>query len=132
ENEAVERSLLALRHEGATQPEEGGEQDRDPEEAARLEAGRRPRQREMEDDEDGRDEEEHCRQRVARPELEEEVLARERADIAGVAHTASARPSLASGATCAGSWVARRNARSPRSSASCASSSSAPASSRAL
>ena len=62
----------------------------------------------MEDGERREDEQQHRRQRVARPELEPEVLARERDDVGRVesesAH-ASTRPSVASGATRAGSWV---------------------------
>ena len=58
------------------------------------------------------DEEEHRRQRVARPQLEQQVLARERADVADVAHVASASRPLASGSTRAGSWVETRNVRS--------------------
>ena len=45
----------------------------------------------MEDDEDGRDEEEHRRQRVPRPQLEQQVLARERADVAEVRHASASR-----------------------------------------
>ena len=43
----------------------------------------------MEDDEDRQDEEQHRGQRVARPQLEQQVLARERADVGEVAHAAS-------------------------------------------
>ena len=44
----------------------------------------------MEDDEDRGDEEQHRRQRVPGAQLEQEILARERADVADVAHVASA------------------------------------------
>src|SRR5206468_4304039 len=118
--------------EGAAEPEQGGEEDRHPEQAARLQPRRRAGQGEMEDHEDGGDEEEHRRQRVPRPQLEQEILPGERAHVADVAHVASASEPLANGATRPGSWVESRKVRSPRSSASWASSSSAPASSSAL
>ena len=92
EHEPVEHPLLALRHERAAEPEQRREEDRDPEQAARLEPRRRRRQREVEDDERRDDEEEHRRQRVPRPQLEQQVLARERADVADVVHASASRP----------------------------------------
>src|SRR3954453_14408635 len=59
ENEPVKHALLSLGREGAPEPEEGGEEQRDPQKARR---GRRRRirgQRKVEDDERGDDEEEH-------------------------------------------------------------------------
>src|SRR5207302_2059310 len=53
-------------------------------------------------------------------------------DVTDVRHAARARRAVASEATRSGSWVASRNVRSPQSSASCASRSSAPASPSAL
>src|SRR5438094_1833475 len=125
EHEAVEHALLALGHERAAEPEQRGEDDRDPEQAVRREIRRARRQREMEDDEDGDDEEQHGRERVPRAQLEQEVLARERTHVGEVVH-ASASCSVVNGSTLAGSWVETRNVRSPRSSPSCESSSSAP------
>ena len=52
--------------------------------------------REVEDDEDRDDEEQHRRQRVARAQLEQQILARERAHVGGVVH-ASASVAVASG-----------------------------------
>ena len=81
--------------------------------------------REVKDDEHRDDEEQHCRERVTGAQLEQQVFARERTHVGEVAH-ASARRVVANGSTRAGSWVATRKVRPPRSSASCASSSSAP------
>ena len=74
-------------------------------------------QREVKDDEHRDDEQEHRRQCVARAELEQQILARERAHVREIAH-ASARRVVASWSTRAGSCVEIRNVRSPRSSAS--------------
>ena len=131
EHEPVEHALLPLGDEGAAEAEQRGEDDRDPEQPARGEIRRARRKREVEDDEDRDDEEQHRRQRVARAQLEQQVLARERAHVGGVAH-ASASVVVASGAMRAGSWVETRNVRSCSSSASCASSSSAPCASSAV
>src|SRR5207249_8201038 len=119
-------------HERAPESEQRREEDRDPEQAARLQPRRAPRQREVEDDEDRRDEEDHRRQGVPRPQLEQEVLAGQGSDVAEVAHAANARRALAKRTTRPGSWVAKRNVRSPRSAASGASRSLEPASSSAL
>ena len=59
----------------------------------------------MEDDEHRDDEQQHRGQRVARSQLEQEILARERAHIGEVAHAASARRSVANGSRRAGSCV---------------------------
>ena len=56
-------------------------------------------------DERREDEEQHRGQRVARPQLEQQVLARERGDVGEVPHASASRP-VASGATRSGSCVA--------------------------
>src|SRR5207244_4366035 len=131
EDETVERPLLALGHERPSQAEQRREENRNPQQPAGLEPRWRPGECEVEDDEHRGDEEKHRRQRVPRPQLEQEVLASERSHVAGVAHHASASLPLARGSTRTGSCVARTNEHSPRSSTSCASNSSAPASSSA-
>src|SRR5262249_45680435 len=110
EHKPVHRPLFPLRHERPTEREQRGEKDRDPEEARRLEPRRLTWQRKVEDDEDGRDEEEHRRQRVPRPQLEQQILPRKRTNVADVAHASASRP-LAYGATRAGSCVETRRVR---------------------
>ena len=66
-------------------------------------------QDEVEDDERREDEEEHRRQRVARAQLEQEVLARERSDVGEVVH-ASASFEVARRSMRAGSCVATTKA----------------------
>src|SRR5436305_2565586 len=66
EHEPVEDALLSLGHERTAEAEQRGEDDRDPQKPVRREVGRGRRQREVEDDEDCDDEEEHGRERVAR------------------------------------------------------------------
>ena len=68
--EPVEDALLPLGYERAPEPEQGGEQDRHPEQPARCEPRRRAGKGEVEDDEGRDDEEEHRRERVPRAELE--------------------------------------------------------------
>jgi len=77
EHEPVEHSLLALGDEGATKPEQRSEQDRNPEQPKRRAGRGILRKREMEDDQHRDDEQQHRRQRVARPQLEQQVLAGE-------------------------------------------------------
>ena len=77
--------------------------ERDPEEADLGAVGGIGRQREVEDDQRGDDEEEHRRQRVARPQLEQHVLARERRDVRGVGAHARASRAVARVASRAGS-----------------------------
>src|SRR5262249_24424281 len=89
------------------------------------------RQREVEDDEDGDDEEEHRGQRLPRAQLEQEILARERADVREVPH-ARARRVGASRSTRAGSGGAARNGFRPPSSAAWAARSAGPCSSSAV
>src|SRR5579864_4248584 len=74
-------------------------------------------QREVEDDEHGDDEQQHRRQRVARPQLEQKVLARQRAYVGEVVH-ASASLVVASASSRAGSCVATTCVRSSRSTSS--------------
>ena len=81
EHEPVEHALLALGHERAREPEQRGEEDRDPEQPDRLALRPAPGQREVEDDERREDEQQHRRQRLARAQLEQQVLARERGDV---------------------------------------------------
>src|SRR5581483_510416 len=131
EHEAVEHALLALRDERTAEPEQGGEEDGDPQQATRRELRRVRRQREVENDEGGDDEEQHGRQRVARAQLEQEILARERADVGRVRH-ASASCCVANGATRSGSCVETSTVCAPRNSISCASRSPAPAASSAV
>src|SRR5579864_340536 len=90
------------------------------------------RKREVEDDERRNDEEQHRRQRVPCAQLEQEVLARERAHVSEICRHASASFVVARGETRSGSCVESSTVRSPRSSVSWASSSSAPALSRAV
>src|SRR4051812_23135482 len=123
EHEAVEHVLFAFWNERAPEAQKRGEHDRDPEKAARRKLRRAGGQREVEDDE-GRDhEEQHCRQRVACAQLEQEILPRERPDVGEIVHAARGMVIVARCSTWAGSCVATTNVRSPRSSSSCASSS---------
>ena len=110
EDEPVDDALLPLGGERARETEERGEDDRDPEQPLRRELGRVARQDEVEHDERGEDEEQHRRQRVAGAQLEEQVLARERADV-GQVHHASASFDVASRSMRAGSCVATTNAQ---------------------
>ena len=125
EHEPVERAALALRRPRARQAEQRREDERDPEQPLCRDLVGPGREREVEDDERRDDEEQHRGQRVPRPQLEPEVLARERADVGEVAH-ASARRAVASGSTRAGSCVVRRMVVVPASAASSRSSSAAP------
>ena len=61
----------------------------------------------MEDDERGDDEEHHRGQRVPRPELEAEILPRQRGNVGQVVRQARSSSSRAeaSGASRSGSWV---------------------------
>src|SRR5207248_3994842 len=69
---------------------------------------------EVEDDERGDDEEKERGEGVARAELEEEVLPRQRGHVAGVAaHAASSRRALANRSTRSGSWVATTSVAAP-------------------
>src|SRR6185312_9807166 len=76
------------------------------------------REDEVEDDERRDDEEEHRGDRVARPQLEQQVLARERTDVGEVGHASPSRAD-ANRSSRSGSWVATTNAawlaRSPSS-----------------
>src|SRR5205823_11640310 len=83
------------------------------------------------DDEHGDDEQQHRRQRVARTQLEQEVLARERSNVGEVVH-ASASCVVAKRSVRAGSCVETTKVRSARSSSSCVSSRSTPWASSAV
>src|SRR5215211_5602264 len=131
EHQPVEDSLLALRDERAREPEQRGEDDRHPQKPEARELAGPRRQREVEDHERSGDEDQHGRERVPRAHLEQQVLARERRDISGVAPHANARRAVASGSRRSGSCVATRNVASPRRDASSRSSSSAPSASSA-
>src|SRR4029079_13032149 len=100
-HEHVHRLLLALGHEGARQAEQRREDERTPEQAERrqllvlvqrrLAAGtaadvRERGHDEVEDRERREDEEQHRGKRLLRPQLEQEVLARQRSDVADIAH----------------------------------------------
>src|SRR5205814_7521296 len=85
EHERVEQALLALRDERASETEQRGEEDRDPEEAELREPGRAGREREVEDREDRKHEQQHRRERVAGPELEPQVLARQGRGVSQIA-----------------------------------------------
>src|SRR5487761_1680485 len=117
EHETVEHALLAFGNERASQTEQSSEENRHPQQAARRQLRRVGRQGEVKDDERRDDEEQHRRQGVARAELEQQILARQRAHVGEVRH-ASASRSVASRATRSGSWVETSTVRSPRSSAS--------------
>ena len=91
EHEPVEHAVLLLRHPGPREPEQRGEDDRDPEQPVGRLVLRVGRKREAEDDESREDEQQHRGQRVPRPELDLEVLARERRHVGDVRH---ARASL--------------------------------------
>ena len=69
--------------------EQRGEDDRDPEQPGRRELGGIAGKGEVEDDQRREDEEQHRRQRVSRPQLEQKIFARERTDV-GEVHHASA------------------------------------------
>ena len=69
------------------------------------EVGRARRKREVEHRQRREHEDRHRGQRLPRAQLEQEVLAQQRRDVAGVAH-ANASRAVASGATRSGSWVA--------------------------
>ena len=130
EHEAVEHALLALGHERPAEPEQRGEDDRDPEEAARREPRRVP----------------------GSEKWKTTNVATTKSSIAGSvsrARSSSSRSLRASARTSAKYFMREReprrrerldarrivgrdeHVRSPRSSASCASSSSAPAASSA-
>ena len=91
------------------------------------------RQREVEDDERREDEEHHRRQRVARAQLEPQILARERGDVGEVASRERQRERVASGSTPLG-LVGREQDRAPcrRARRAARSSSSAPSASSAV
>ena len=91
ENERVEHPLLALGDERARQPEQRREDERRPEQAERRLVARAARQREVEDRQRRDHEEEHRRQRLLRAQLEQQVLARERADVGEVGHANPSR-----------------------------------------
>ena len=111
EHEAVERARLTLGRPGARQAEERGEDERDPEEAVGGVVRGVGRKREVEHDERGEDEQEHRRERLARAQLEPEILARQRHDVGavsrrGVSCAAEQRSRVvARCSTRAGSWV---------------------------
>ena len=130
EHEAVEHAVLLLRNPGAREPEQRGEHDRDPEEPVRGVVPGSLREREVEDDEGREDEEEHRRQRVARAQLDPEVLARERRDVGEVGH-ASASLAVARRSSRARSCVDTTIVRCPASSSSSRSRRAAPCSSSA-
>src|SRR5664279_1371147 len=126
EHEPVEHVLLTLGNERTSEAEQGGEDDRNPEQTARREPRRSRGKREVEHDERRDDEDQHGRKRVARAQLEQEILARECAHVGQIVHAASATRTVASESMRAGSCVETRIVRSPCNSANCASSSSAP------
>ena len=72
----------------------------------------RQRGREVEDRQRREDEQQHRRQRLLRPQLEQQVLARERGDVARSSVTSNASRSVARCSTRSGSWVATTTARS--------------------
>ena len=127
EHEAVERAALALGRPRPGEAEQRREDDRDPEQAVGSVVAGPGREREVEDRERREDEEQHRRQRVPGPELEPQVLARERDDVGGVERDASSSRGPAGGwraaSTRAGSWVESTIVRSPVSAASSRSSS---------
>ena len=125
EHEPVEQALLPLGDERAAEAEQRGEEDRHPEQAELGEPRGAGREREVEDDEDRDHEQQHRGQRVAGPQLEPQVLPRQRRRV-GRGSYASASLPLASGATRSGSCVATRIVRRSRIPASSRSSSSAP------
>src|SRR6266851_4467589 len=132
EHEAVEHALLPLRHERAAEAEQRREDDRHPEQSTRREPRRAARQREMEDDERRDDEEQHCGQRVARAQLEQEVLACKRSHVGEIVHAASATRTVSNDSVRAGSWVETTSVRCPLSSRNWSSSSRAPSVSSAV
>src|SRR5438105_872822 len=132
EHEPVHHVLLALGREAAREAEESREDERHPEQPEGGEPRGVPREREVEDDECRDDEEQHRRQRVARPQLEPEVLSRQRRDVGEVAHAASLRLAVASACTRPGSCVATRNVPRSRRSSSSRPRSSTPSSSSAV
>src|SRR5581483_11667932 len=132
EQQAVEEPLLPLRDEGPRQAEQGGEDQRDPEEPLRRELRALRRQGEVEDDERRDHEQEHRRHRVARPQLEDQVLPGQNRHVVEVAPHANASRLRASGSSRAGSCVATSNVARSRSSESSRSSSADPSSSSAL
>src|SRR3970282_2966520 len=87
------------------------------------------RQREVEYDESRQDEEEHRRQRVARAELDLQILAGERGDVGGIRHPSGSLV-VARDASRDGSCVATTSVRLPASSESSWSRSPRPTSSR--
>src|SRR2546425_3423660 len=132
EQQPVEQALLALGGEGSGEAEQGGEDDRHPEQALGGELGALGGEGEVEDDERGEHEEEHRGNGVARAELEDEVLPRQDRDVSRVVLHAMASRAEARGARRSGSWVATTKVRPGRRSASSRSSSSAPSTSSAL
>ena len=93
EHEPVQHALFPLGDERAAETEQRSEDDRHPEQSERGSLRRVGRQSEVEDDQHAHDEEQHRRQRVARPELEEQILARERRSVSEVApHASASRP----------------------------------------
>jgi hypothetical protein len=82
-HEAVERAGLPLGFPGAREAEQGGEDERDPEEAVRGVLADALGKSEVEDDEGCHDEQQHRGQRVPRAELEAQVLVCERRDVGG-------------------------------------------------
>src|SRR5581483_2030367 len=116
--------------ERAREPEERREDESDPEEAERGDVAGAAREREVEHGQRREDEEQHRGHGLLRAKLEQQVLARERADVGEVVH-AKASLSVARCSTRSGSCVATTSARA-ESSVSVSSRSSAPAASRAL
>ena len=105
EDKCVEEALLALGHERAGERQERREDERHPEESERGDVTAAVRQGEMEDRERRDHEEQHRGQRLLGSELEQQILARERGDVAEVVH-ANASRSVANRSTRCGSWVA--------------------------
>ena len=110
EHEPVEQALLALGDERAAEAEQRREEDRHPEQPELGEPRRAGRQREVEDDQDRDHEQQHRGQRVPGPQLEPQVLARERRRRRRSSYASASLP-LASGATRSGSCVATRIVR---------------------
>ena len=130
EDEPVEHAMLVLRDPGPREPEQRGEDDRDPEQPVRGAGPRLLGKCEVEDDERRQDEEEHGWQRVPPPELDPQVLPRQSGDVGEVRHP-SATVVVARGAMRSGSCVETTSVRSAASASSSRSRSAAPLSSSA-
>src|SRR6266545_1240525 len=130
QDERVEQALVPLGRERPRQRQQRGEEHRDPQEALgrlALLVGKR----EAEDDQGADHERRHRRHGLAPPQLEQEVLARQRHRVGEVRH-ASASIAVAFRASRPGSCVATTSVRPSRGSASMVSSTATPAASRAL